>query len=144
MSFAAEWATIKAKAVAEQEAKTKLAGLAPEYDKNGREIVVPGRGSGRELKVDKDLLYKRAAKVDDIRDSFRKADNSALAETRSAAVGLRGFKSQGGLKRFETRWEDQVKFLDGILNRGVAQGLRLAAADLSIADEKQGERLKKK
>lgn len=145
MSFAEEWANLK-KAAADRQASTNLAGIAPEYDNTGKQII-PEKGSGsggqgEALKATPESLRLRARKTDTVRSNFKKADDEAITATTKAASALKGFDSQKGLKSFESRWKAQARYLDGLLDKGVAQGLRLAANDIAVNDQKQANKMK--
>jgi len=57
-----------------------------------------------------------------------------LKETEQVAAGLKGFKSAGAFATFKERWEEQMKYLQGLLDNGVARPLRSAANELQRED----------
>lgn len=145
MSFTDEWASIKAKVIAESEAKTNLAGIAPEYDSKGALLrpEAPGGGGGSataNITVNTQELRKRAARTEKVRGNLKTADNKAVSSVEPAARGLKGFETQESLRAFRERWVRQVKYLDGLLDSS-ANGMRQAAIEFEMADEKQRKKL---
>ena len=122
VSFDEEWAQLVAKATQERGTRMRL---------NGHD---GGGGSGKKLHVTPDELTKRAGKTDAIRGNLGKADNTVLKETEQVAAGLKGFKSAGAFATFKERWEEQMKYLQGLLDNGVARPLRSAANELQRED----------
>lgn len=142
MSFRGEWNSIKAE-VEQDRAKLNLAGLAPEYDSNGKEIPGPGPDFGAVV-ITPALLRKKAKEADTTRANLKKADNSAVDAIKKATSGLKGFQCQKGIRTFEERWEKQVDHLDRLIENGVAGGLNSAAAEMDLQDMNQGTKFKSK
>ncbi|PJE95555.1 hypothetical protein CUT44_22570 [Streptomyces carminius] len=130
MSFDEEWAQLVAKATREQETRMRLNG-----DNGGGK----GGGGGKKLQVTPSELTKRAGRTDTVRGDLGKADDATMRETKQVAAGLKGFKSAGAFAIFQERWEEQMKYLQGLLNDGVAKPLRSAANELQRED---GDRAK--
>jgi hypothetical protein len=128
VSFDEEWARLVAEATREREVRTRLNTL------DGDE---GGGGAARLLHVTPGELTQRAGTADTLRGNFAEADNAALKETRKAAAGLRGFKSAAAFATFHERWEGQMKYLQNLLDDGVAKPLRAAAGELQREDSHQ-------
>ncbi len=129
MSFDEEWAQLVAKATRERDTRMRLNG----HDGGG------GGGSGKTLHVTPSELTKRAGRTDTIRGNLTKADNATLEKTEQVAKGLKGFKSAGAFATFQERWERQMKYLQSLLDNGVAKPLRSAAGDLKREDGDQAK-----
>jgi len=132
MSFEEEWAQLVAQAARERDARTQLNTAGG--DKGG--------GSGEKLSVTPEVLTKRASKADTVRSNFAAADNAAMKETKEVAGGLKGFKSATAFGTFQDRWEDQMKYVEGLLATGVSKALRTAAAELRREDADQASKIK--
>jgi uncharacterized protein YukE len=124
VSFDEEWAQLVAKATSEREVRMRLNG-----DNGGGK-----GGGGRKLQVTPGELTKRAGRTDTVRGDLGKADDAAMRATKQVAAGLKGFKSAGAFATFQERWEEQMKYLQGLLNDGVAKPLRSAASELQRED----------
>jgi len=122
VSFDEEWAQLVARATQERRTCMRLNG-------NGGD-----GGSGKKLRVTPGELTKRAGRAEAIRGDLHKADDAALKETEQVAAGLKGFKSAGAFAVFKERWEGQMKYLQGLLENGVAKPLRSAASELQRED----------
>ncbi|WP_410537238.1 type VII secretion target [Streptomyces sp. KL2] len=122
MSFDEEWAQLVAKATREREVRTRLNGDS-------------GGGGGEKLRVTPSELTERAGKADTVRGDLGKADDATMRETAQVAAGLTGFKSAEAFATFTERWEEQMKYLQGLLSDGVAKPLRTAANDFQREDE---------
>ncbi|MCI0385896.1 type VII secretion target [Streptomyces sp. CNQ085] len=130
VSFDEEWAQLVAKATREQAARTRLNTL----DGGGG-----GGGANKTLHVTPGELIKRAGRTDTIRGDFADADNAVIKQTGEVPAGLTGFRSATAFTTFRERWEEQMKYLQGLLENGVAKPLRAAAGELQQED---GERAK--
>ncbi|GAA2422099.1 type VII secretion target [Streptomyces macrosporus] len=128
MSFDEEWARLVAKATQERDTRTRLNG----HDGGGG-------GSGKKLHVTPGELTKRAGRTDTIRGNLAKADDAAMKETEQVAKGLKGFRSAGAFATFQERWEEQMKYLQSLLDDGVAKPLRAAASELKREDSDQAK-----
>ncbi|GAA2410295.1 hypothetical protein GCM10010420_43830 [Streptomyces glaucosporus] len=126
MSFDEEWAQLVAKATQERETRMSLNGHG-------------GGGSGKKLRVTPGELTERAGRTDAIRGDFAKADNAAMKETEQIADGLKGFKSAAAFATFQERWREQMKYLQNLLDNGVAKPLRSAASELQREDSDQAK-----
>ncbi|SFL72433.1 MULTISPECIES: WXG100 family type VII secretion target [Streptomyces] len=130
MSFDEEWDQLVAKATREQATRTRLNTL------DGDE---GGGGTTKLLHVTPNELTKRAGRTDTIRGNFADADNAVIEKTKEVPGGLKGFKSATAFTTFQERWEEQMKYLQGLLDSGVAKPLRAAAGELQQED---GDRAK--
>ncbi|MFP8904168.1 WXG100 family type VII secretion target [Streptomyces atacamensis] len=130
MSFDEEWAQLVAKATREQAARTRLNGDS-------------GGGGGKKLRVTPSELTKRAGRTDTIRGDFADADNAVIKQTEEVPAGLTGFKSATAFTTFLERWEEQVKYLQGLLDNGVAKPLRAAATEMQREENDQAGNFKR-
>lgn len=96
--------------------------------------------TGKKLHVDSSELRGRAGKADIVRTDFAKADNDATKETGQIQAGLKGFRSGPAFKTFSTRWESQMKYVDGLLLNGVAGKLRESAAEFDARERTEKAR----
>ncbi|MBN3930871.1 hypothetical protein IQ279_14730, partial [Streptomyces verrucosisporus] len=124
MSFDEEWARLVAKATREQAARTRPNTL------DGGE---GGGGADKTLHVTPGELIKRAGKTDTIRGNFAKADNAVIEKTEEVPGGLKGFKSAAAFTTFQERREEQMKYLQGLLDNGVAKWKNLPGKFTTIA-----------
>ncbi|MFE5487034.1 hypothetical protein [Streptomyces sp. NPDC056527] len=130
MTFDDEWAAVRTVAVERQETRMRLNQLPADG----------GGGTGKKLHVDSAELRGRAGKADIVRSDFVKADNTATKETGEVAAGLKGFRSAPAFKTFSTRWEAQMKYVEGLLANAVAGGLRESAAEFDARERAEQAR----
>ncbi|MGW6457713.1 hypothetical protein ACWF94_17665 [Streptomyces sp. NPDC055078] len=130
MTFDEEWAAARSAAVEQQATRMRLNQLPAEG----------GGGTGKRLHVDSSELRGRAGKADIVRTDFVKADNAASKETGDVGGGLKGFRSAPAFKTFSTRWESQMKYVEGLLQNAVAGGLREAAAEFDARERAEKDR----
>ncbi len=132
VTFDEEWAAARSAAVGQQETRMRLNQLPA--DGGG------GGGSGKRLHVDSAELRGRAGKADTVRTDFVKADNTASKETGEVAAGLKSFRSAPAFKTFSTRWDAQMKYVEGLLQNAVAGGLRESAAEFDARERAEKKR----
>ncbi|MFD4814509.1 hypothetical protein [Streptomyces sp. NPDC058418] len=130
MTFDEEWASVRSAAVEQQETRMRLNQLPADG----------GGGSGKRLHVDSAELRGRAGKADTVRTDFIKTDNAARKETGEVGAGLKGFHSAPAFKTFSTRWDAQMKYVEGLLQNAVAGGLRESAAEFDARERTEKDR----
>ncbi|MFF1959194.1 hypothetical protein ACFVWX_19665 [Streptomyces sp. NPDC058220] len=131
MTFDEEWASVRSAAVEQQETRMRLNQLPADGG---------GGGSGKRLHVDSAELRGRAGKADTVRTDFIKTDNAARKETGEVGAGLKGFHSAPAFKTFSTRWDAQMKYVEGLLQNAVAGGLRESAAEFDARERTEKDR----
>ncbi|BBC32525.1 hypothetical protein SGFS_038190 [Streptomyces graminofaciens] len=130
MSFEDAWAAARSGAAA----KVSIQLNSVPTDSGGS--VPPGK----RLVVTSGLLNERANKADLVREDFVKADNSTMKETDQVSSSLKGFKSASAFSVFATRWRGQMKYVEGLLQNGVAGALRATAQDFAAREAKEKAR----
>ncbi|WP_367045289.1 hypothetical protein [Streptomyces sp. Je 1-332] len=98
-------------------------------------------GSKSQLNVSSSLLEERARKAEIVRGNFKDADNKVMGSTEK--VELKGFKSNAGIATFQKRWRRQMKYMDELLENGVADNLRVSAASFKAEEEERLQAAKK-
>lgn len=101
-----------------------------------------GAPSKEKLKVTSKVLLDMADKADDARRSFAKADNQAMKETGQVKDSLKGFDCAAAFDTFEDRWRDQMRYVQGLLEHGVAGALRNAAAEFQVGNKDTADTFK--
>lgn len=131
MSFDDEWAGVRAEAHTRRAAKMELAGL--EGDRSG------GANPPQYQVTSSDLTH-HAEKADIVRGDFAKVDDTALKETGPVGGSLKGFASAAAFKVFEDRWQSQMTYVEGLLEKDVAAALRSSALTFDEEEAKQRQK----
>lgn len=97
-------------------------------------------GDAGKLKVTPAVLRKRAGNTETVRGQFLKADDQVMHDTGAVPGTLHGFATDGALKTFQTRWQDQVAYVRDEFTR-TAKALRTAANDFHAEDLRQAQSL---
>lgn len=132
MSFDEAWSQARSAAAARQNSSMQLNQLAADGGSGGTEA---------QLNVDASLLEDRAKKADTVRTNFKDADNKVMGATEK--VDLKGFKSDGAITTFQNRWRSQMRYMDTLLEAGVAGNLRISAAEFKAEEAKRLAEVKK-
>lgn len=127
-SFDELWGQARTKAVARQRSSMQLNG-AP--TKSGGE---------KRLVVTSSVLEERAKKADEVRKDFAAADDDAMQQTGEVGDSLKGFKSASAFATFTSRWQSQMKYVEGLLEKDVAGALRASAQDYRAREQKEAAR----
>ncbi|MFE5088873.1 hypothetical protein ACFRCI_00380 [Streptomyces sp. NPDC056638] len=134
MSFDEEWAELRAEAAARQQTAMQLNSLPP---------GVGPSAAKEKVKITGSELRRRAGKADIVRGDFRDADNKTMTETKQVGPSLKGFASRSAFEVFVTRWNAQMKYVDGLLEQDVSGALRATADDFAAEDQAQADRHKR-
>ncbi|WP_055556885.1 type VII secretion target [Streptomyces sp. NBRC 110028] len=132
MSFDEQWASFRTQAAERQATRTQI----NSFDAGG---TPSPKGK---LKVTPKVLRDMADKADDARRNFAKADNQAVKETSQVKDSLKGFDCATAFDAFEDRWRDQMRYVQGLLEHGVAGALRNAAAEFQVGDKDTADKFK--
>ncbi|MEE4595029.1 hypothetical protein V2J94_24605 [Streptomyces sp. DSM 41524] len=125
MSFDEQWASFRTQAAKRQATRMQINAF---HD--------GGAAAPKEkLKVTPKVLREMADKTDDTRRNFAEADNQAMKETGQVKDSLKGFDCAVAFDTFEERWRDQMRYVHGLLEHGVAGALRNAAAEFQIGNK---------
>ncbi|MFI9027296.1 hypothetical protein [Streptomyces sp. NPDC053560] len=138
MSFKDEWASLKAEAAASRQDNARMTLAGTKGDGGGK------GGDGKKLHVTPSVLRNRAEEALTVRHDFATADDAAMSELKSAKKGLDGFESAAGIDAFTERWQSQMDYVKGLLQHGVAGGLRDAAHAFKSQDLAQAAKHKPK
>ncbi|TGN72186.1 hypothetical protein E5083_30790 [Streptomyces bauhiniae] len=131
MSFDEMWGHARTTAAARQHSSTQL---------NHVPADAGGDASGKKLVVTSSLLNNRAKNADSVRRDFTEADDSAMKDTREVGPSLKGFACGASFSTFMGRWREQMKYVQGLLEKDVAGSLRASAQDYAAREQKEKNR----
>jgi hypothetical protein len=94
----------------------------------------------KRLVVTSSVLDERAKKADEVRKDFAAADDDAMKQTGEVGNSLKGFRSASAFTAFTSRWQSQMKYVEGLLEKDVAGALRASAQDYRAREQKEAAR----
>ncbi|MEU0771608.1 MULTISPECIES: hypothetical protein [Streptomyces] len=124
MSFDEMWGQARSNALARQQSSMQL-----------NQLPAEGGSTQAHLHVNGSVLEERAKNAETVRKNFVDADSKAMTAT--SDVSLKGFKSDSGLALFQKRWRTQMRYLEGLLEKGVKGNLYASAAEFKAEEAKR-------